>query len=188
MADPAPFRLGVAHELWEPSRTGLPGPLFGMATVGGGVDGPTGTRPRVGDGIHAPLYERRHRWRRPMSDGQGPKVSIACAVSPIPLRIGPILRAIAPPRPCPATSRGRRHGVAATRAQLGDRGRCIAPVPGHWPRAAFAGRVGWPSALGSLPWSADERTMKMRREKVRRVRLAALVRSVGRDASPAVQS
>jgi hypothetical protein len=51
MANPAPFRLGVAHELWEPTRTGLPGPLFGMATVGGGVDGPTGTRPRVGDGI-----------------------------------------------------------------------------------------------------------------------------------------
>ena len=95
-AAPGPFTLASAHEHWRPTRTGLPGPLFGMATMGAGVDGPTDLRPRVGDGIHAPLYRRRRRWRRPMSHGQGPKISIACAVSPIPLPIGPIVRALAP--------------------------------------------------------------------------------------------
>lgn len=95
-ATPAPFTLATAHEQWRPTRTGLPGPLFGMATIGGGFDGPTDMRPRVGDGIHAPLYRKRQRWRRPMSHGQGPKISIACAVSPVPLPIGWLIRAIAP--------------------------------------------------------------------------------------------
>ncbi len=95
-ATPGPFTLAAAHERWRPTRTGLPGPLFGMATIGAGVDGPTDMRPRVGDGIHASLYRKRKRWSRSMSRGQGPKISIALAVLPIPLPIGPIVRVLAP--------------------------------------------------------------------------------------------
>lgn len=95
-AESAPFTIGTAHERWRPTRSGLPGPTFGMATIGAGVDGPTDMRAHVGDGIHAPRYRKRRRWLRWTPGGQRPKISIAAAVSPIPLPIGPIVRATAP--------------------------------------------------------------------------------------------
>lgn len=92
------FSLGVGHEMWEPRRSGLPGPLSGLATAGGGVDGETEHWDAVKAGVHAPRYQG-HLWRRSSAKrGQGPKTSIVVAYTSIPLPIGWVIRMIAPRR------------------------------------------------------------------------------------------
>ncbi|MDH3499271.1 MAG: neutral/alkaline non-lysosomal ceramidase N-terminal domain-containing protein [Acidimicrobiia bacterium] len=92
------FALGVAHEMWEPTRSGLPGPLTGLATAGGGVDGETGLWEAVKAGIHAPRYQAHLRRRSSMKRGQGPKMSMLVAYTSIPLPIGWLFRLLAPRR------------------------------------------------------------------------------------------
>jgi neutral ceramidase len=92
------FSVQSAHELWEPESSGLPGPLSGLATAGGGVDGSTELWAEVEGGVRSPLYEKRRR--RALSDdgGQGPKISIVHAYLGIPLPIGWLFRLLAPRR------------------------------------------------------------------------------------------
>ncbi len=95
-ARPGPFTLGIAHERWRPRASGLPAARPGIATVGGGVDGPTERWAEVRAGVGAPLYQRR-RWRsRFVARGQSPKIPVDAAYSPVPLPIGLALRFMAP--------------------------------------------------------------------------------------------
>jgi neutral ceramidase len=95
-AEVAPFTVSVAHELWEPRRSGLPAPLSGLATAGGGVDGPTELWPQVATGVHAPLYGERRRNAHPASDGQGPKIGVVHAYTGLPVPVGWLFGALAP--------------------------------------------------------------------------------------------
>ena len=97
-ANPQGFALRSAHELWAPGSSGLPRPLSGMATAGGGVDGSTEIWADVADGVRSPLYERRRRRALPGTGGQGPKVSIVHAYTGIPLPIGWLFSLLAPRR------------------------------------------------------------------------------------------
>jgi neutral ceramidase len=94
----AGFTVRAAHELWEPRSSGLPSPLSGLATSGGGVDGPTDLWPEVGAGIHAPRYRARRARAHPADDGQGPKISIVHAYTGLPLPLGWLIGAVAPSR------------------------------------------------------------------------------------------
>ncbi len=84
-AQAGPFTLGVAHELWAPRSSGLESPINGLATAGGGVDGPSDLWPEVRDGIHAPRYRARRGRAYSLDDGQGPKISISQAYTSLPL-------------------------------------------------------------------------------------------------------
>jgi neutral ceramidase len=95
-AEVAPFTVRTAHEMWEPRTSGLPAPLSGLATSGGGVDGPTALWPEVGAGVHAPRYLARRARARPPEDGQGPKIGIVHAYTGLPLPLGRLFRAVAP--------------------------------------------------------------------------------------------
>ncbi len=97
-ARPAPFSLAVAHEIWEPTRTGLPSPLFGMATAGGGVDGPSDRWEELSAGVGSPPYRAKRSKRRPIGHGQGPKISIAHAITWVPLPVTLLMKLIAPRR------------------------------------------------------------------------------------------
>ncbi len=92
------FSVRAAHEQWDPRSAGLPGPLSGMATAGGGVDGSTELWAEVADGVRSPRYLARRRWARPDTDGQGPKISIIHAYIPVPLPLGWLFRLLAPRR------------------------------------------------------------------------------------------
>lgn len=92
------FSLSVAHELWEPRRSGLAAPVSGLATAGGGVDGPTERWSDVAEGVHAPRYlAMRHRAHSDGS-GQGPKVGILHAYTGLPIPVGWLFRLLAPKR------------------------------------------------------------------------------------------
>ncbi len=97
-ATPAGFTLGVAHERWAARSSGLPAPLSGMATAGGGIDGMTDLWPDVEAGVEAPRYRARRGRARSMDDPQGPKASIAAAYTGVPLPLGPAFRVLAPRR------------------------------------------------------------------------------------------
>ncbi|MGB3186741.1 MAG: neutral/alkaline non-lysosomal ceramidase N-terminal domain-containing protein [Ornithinimicrobium sp.] len=92
------FSLSVAHEQWEPRRSGLPMPVSGLATVGGGVDGPTERWNDVADGIRAPGYQAMRDRAHPDADGQGPKVGILHAYTRLPIPVGWLFAAFAPKR------------------------------------------------------------------------------------------
>lgn len=93
-----PFSLAVAHELWEPRRSGLPRPMLGMARAGGGVDGHNDLWPEVADGVRSPRYRRRARHAYSEASGQGPKIAIAQAMLPLPLRFGWLFDLLGPTR------------------------------------------------------------------------------------------
>jgi neutral ceramidase len=97
-ADVRTFSLQAAHELWDPRSSGLPGPMSGMATAGGGVDGPTKIWSGVAGGVRSPLYEARRRRAFPQADGQSPKISIVHAYTGLPLPIGWLFELLAPRR------------------------------------------------------------------------------------------
>ncbi len=97
-AQVAGFSVSAAHELWEPHRSGLPGPISGLATAGGGVDGPTEHWPAVADGVRAPRYQTTRRHAHPDEDGQGPKVGIVHAYTRLPVPVGWLFRVMAPRR------------------------------------------------------------------------------------------
>ncbi|MGB3763329.1 MAG: neutral/alkaline non-lysosomal ceramidase N-terminal domain-containing protein [Ornithinimicrobium sp.] len=94
----AGFSVSVAHEQWEPCRTGLPSPVSGLATAGGGVDGPTERWADVAAGVHAPCYQGMKHRAYSESSGQGPKVGILHAYTGVPLPVGWLFRALAPTR------------------------------------------------------------------------------------------
>lgn len=85
-AEPEPFSLAAAHEIWRPRSSGLPWPMVGLAQAGGGLDGPSDLRPELGDGVHAPLYRKRRRLAYSTASGQAPKVGIAQVAVPLPIR------------------------------------------------------------------------------------------------------
>ena len=97
-AEVAPFTLGAAHELWAPRSSSLPSPINGLATSGGGVDGPTDLWPEVGAGIHAPRYRARRGRAYSLEDGQGPKISITQAYTSLPLPVRWLFALLAPKR------------------------------------------------------------------------------------------
>ncbi len=97
-AEVARFTLRATHEMWEPRTSGLPAPLSGLATAGGGVDGPTDLWPEVGAGVHAPRYLAQRTHAHPEGDGQGPKVSIVHAYTGLPVPLGWLIGAVAPSR------------------------------------------------------------------------------------------
>jgi hypothetical protein len=82
------FTVGVAHEMWEPRASDLPGPLSGLATAGGGVDGSTELWDEVSAGVHAPRYLANVGRAHPGSDGQGPKISVLHAYTGLPVPVG----------------------------------------------------------------------------------------------------
>ncbi len=97
-AEVRPFTLGAAHEMWAPRSTGLPAPLSGLATAGGGVDGPTAQWAQVAAGIHAPAYAAHRSRVHPEVDGHGPKISILHAYTGLPLPMGWLFASLAPKR------------------------------------------------------------------------------------------
>lgn len=95
-AEVGPVSLAAGHEWWNPRRSGLPQPLFGMATLGAGVDGPTERRDEVKAGVQAPAYlEATGRGATSPAD-QEPKVSIAAAVTRLPVPLGPLVGLVGP--------------------------------------------------------------------------------------------
>jgi neutral ceramidase len=97
-AEVARFTVRAAHEMWQPRTSGLPAPLSGLATAGGGVDGPTDLWPEVGAGVHAPRYVAQRAHAEPDPAGQGPKVSIVHAYTGLPVPVGWLVGAVAPAR------------------------------------------------------------------------------------------
>ncbi|MGB6022177.1 MAG: neutral/alkaline non-lysosomal ceramidase N-terminal domain-containing protein [Ornithinimicrobium sp.] len=94
----AGFSVSVAHEQWAPHRSGLPGPMSGLATAGGGVDGPTERWGDVAAGVHAPRYQAMEHRAYPEVSGHGPKVGILHAYTGAPIPVGWLFRALAPKR------------------------------------------------------------------------------------------
>lgn len=97
-ADVRGFSLAVAHEDWEPRASGLPRPLSGIATAGGGVDGSTDLWPQVEEGVRSPRYLARRRHAYSDASGQGPKISLLHAYSAIPIPIDFVFGLVAPRR------------------------------------------------------------------------------------------
>jgi neutral ceramidase len=95
-ADVTGFSLATAHEEWRPRSSGLPRPLSGLATAGGGVDGTTGLWAAVEAGIHAPRYRARARHAYTDASGQGPKISVVKAYTTLPLGLDLLFALLAP--------------------------------------------------------------------------------------------
>lgn len=94
----AGFSVSVAHEQWEPLHTGLPSPVSGLATAGGGVDGPTERWGDVAAGVCAPRYQAMKHRAYSATSGHGPKVGILHAYTRVPIPVGWLFRALAPKR------------------------------------------------------------------------------------------
>lgn len=97
-ATPTSFSLDVAHEMWDLRHSGLPSPLNGLASAGGGLDGQTDLWQQVRAGIHAPRYRAMRHRAHAMTDGQGPKIGMVAAYTRIPVPIGFLFRLLAPRR------------------------------------------------------------------------------------------
>jgi neutral ceramidase len=95
-AEVGSFTVSCAYDMWDPRASGLPSPLNGIATAGGGVDGPLDLWPEVGAGVRAPRYRSLRDHAHPLDDGQGPKLSIVHARTRLPLPIGWLIALIAP--------------------------------------------------------------------------------------------
>lgn len=92
---PEPFELRCAHRRWHPpDDPALDAARYGLATLGGGVDGVNPDHwEDVRDGVDAPAYTRA----RPFPDGHPhhPKADARHAL-PLGLPLGPVVGALAP--------------------------------------------------------------------------------------------
>lgn len=71
-ATPAAFSVAVAHEDWDADAV-LPRPIYGMAQLGAGVDGPSRLWPDVEAGVNSPRARRMANRQFPPGGPQHPK-------------------------------------------------------------------------------------------------------------------
>ncbi|MGB5952020.1 MAG: neutral/alkaline non-lysosomal ceramidase N-terminal domain-containing protein [Ornithinimicrobium sp.] len=159
------FSVSVAHEQWKPRRSGLPAPVSGLATVGGGVDGPTQRWGEVAQGVHAPRYQALRDRAHPHADGQGPKVGIIHAYTALPVPVDWLFRALAPQRLPLHVIRISDHAFATvpgeattmTGARIED---AVATASGHGGSASV---IGFAGDYGGY-WASPEEFQEQRYE------------------------